>query len=193
MISLILLMLALPALGAPPKPRPYTGSGLLIIRSDPSSETGITGSLTIYREPGVGRIAEPGYGEIPLLTRIVEPAAGEYPVAVMGKKGEWLKIAYDGAGREGWLEMARRWEIIPWEEFLPGRTARFLPWLKKGFYLLRREPSAAAPELATLPPESTTRIGRVEGDWLYVTVAPGRTGWLRWRDDEGRFLITVRP
>lgn len=188
----LLLLLALPAHGAPPKPRPYTGSGMLIIRSPASPDSDQQCTLVLYREPEVGRVAEPACGTLPLLTQVMEPPAGEYPVAVMGKKGGWLKIAYDQAGREGWLRMARVWDYLPWEEFLPGRTARLLPGLKKAYYELRCGSAAAAQELGTLTPESTVRIDRIEGDWMHVTVAPQTAGWLRWRDEGGRFLIAVR-
>ena len=192
-IYLALLLFALPVHGAQPKPRLYTGSGLLIIRPPTAQGPDTSGTLVLYREPGVGRVVEPAYGELPLLRQVMEIPDGEYPVAVMGKKGLWLKIAYDEAGRSGWVEMARHWEYVPWEEYLSGRTARFLPWLKKGHYLLRRDPSPAARELDTLTTESSVRIGRVEGDWMLVTVDLQAAGWLRWRDEDGRFLIAIRP
>ena len=188
----LMLLLALPAHGAPPTPRPYTGSGLLIIRSPASPDSDQPGTLVLYREPEVGRVAETARGALPLLTQVIVPPAGEYPVAVMGKKGAWLKIAYDQAGREGWLEMARGWDYLPWEEFLPGRTVRLLPGLKKPYYVLRRDSAPDGRELDTLTPESAVRIDRMEGDWVHVTVAPQTAGWLRWRDEGGRFLITVR-
>jgi len=190
-ISLTLLLFALPVHGAPPMPRFYTGSGLLIIRPPATQGPDTSGALVLYREPGVGRVEEPVYGELPLLLQVMDVPAGEYPVAVMGKKGRWLKIAYDEAGRSGWVEMARHWEYISWEEFLSGRTARFLPRLKKGYYLLRRDPSPAAQELDTLTTENAVRIDRVDGDWMLVTADLHTAGWLRWRDEDGRFLITV--
>jgi hypothetical protein len=192
-LMLLQFFLALASHGALPKLRPYTGSGLLLMRTPAPREPDTPATLIFYREPGIGRVVERGYGDIPLLSQIVEFPPGEYPAAVMGKKGAWLKIAYDEAGRAGWIEEMRRWDYVSWEEFLPGRTARFLPWLKKGHYLLRGGPSASARELITLAAESAVRIDLVEGDWMRVTVAPLTEGWLRWRDEEGRFLITVRP
>jgi hypothetical protein len=196
-ISLLLLLLltlpVLPAFGAPPKMRPYAGSGLLLMRPPTLRESARPASLVVFREPGIGRVVEPGYGDIPLLREVVESSPEEYPVAVMGRKGTWLKINYDDSGRSGWIEGMARWDYIPWDEFLPGRTARFLPWLKKVHYLLSRGPSAAGRVIETLGQEVSARIDRVEGDWIHVTVGPDKTGWLRWRDAEGRFLITVRP
>jgi hypothetical protein len=189
----LVFFLTLTAHGALPALRPYSGSGLLLLRPPPPREPDQPATLLIYREPGVGRAAEKGYGDIPLLLQVVESSPGEYPAAVMGKKGDWLEIAYDAAGRTGWIEASRRWDCVSWEQFLPGRTARFLPWLKKGHYLLRGGPSAAARELKALDAASVVRIDRIEGDWMHVTVSPPMEGWLRWRDEEGRFLITVRP
>ncbi len=193
LLLLLLPFLPLTAHGALPSLRPYTGSGLLLMLPPAPREPDKPATLIFYREPGVGRVVERGYGDIPLLLQVVESPPGEYPAAVMGKKGDWLKIAYDEAGRAGWIAATRRWDYVSWEEFLPGRTARFLPRLKKGHYLLREGPSAAARELKTLDAESAFRIDRVEGDWMHVTVPPLTEGWLRWRDEEGRFLITVRP
>jgi Bacterial SH3 domain len=193
LLFLLLPPLVLPASGAPPKMRPYAGSGLLLMRPPTHHDPGRPASLVVFREPGIGRIAEPGYGDIPLLRQVVEASPEEYPVAVMGKKGTWLKISYDDAGRSGWIEGMGRWDYIPWEELLPGRPARLLPGLKKSHYHLRRGPSAAGRVVETMSLESVARIDRLEGDWAHVTVAPDKTGWIRWRDTEGRFLITVRP
>ena len=53
----------------------------------------------------------------------------------MGKKGSWLKIAYDDAGREGWLEHgARAGSTSPGRSSCPAALVRLLPGLKKGFY-----------------------------------------------------------
>ena len=48
-------------------------------------------------------------------------------VAVLEKRGNRLLIAYDDSGRAGWLERARWWDYLTWEEFLPGRLVSFPP------------------------------------------------------------------
>lgn len=189
--ALILLTLTLTAHGAPPKPRPYTGSGLLTIRPLPVREDA-SGLIPIYREPGIGRIAEKTPAELPLLFRIIPATAGEYPVAVMGKRGSWLKIAYDEADRGGWVEMERRWEYTPWEEFLAGCAVRLLPGVKNGYAVLRRGPSLSAAEAVPLPPDRDFRVEKIQGDWLRIFLDPQTAGWLRWRDEGGRFLVSVR-
>ncbi len=189
----LLLLITLPlfsAHGAPPKPRPLAGSGILLIRPAPSTETGTTATLVVYREPSVGRIVELAYDKLPLLSRAIALPAGEYAVAVLGRKGDWAKIAYDEAGREGWVELARRWRYIPWSEFLPGRSARLMQGLKKDFYTVRQKPDETSAEVATLPPLKEFRILGAEGVWIRVGAGGALSGWLRWRDGNGRFLIS---
>jgi hypothetical protein len=188
---LVLTLGTTPALGAPPKPRPVAGSGIVILRAPAQQETAAGGWIILYREPGIGRIAEKSLRELPLLTQIVGDADGEYPVAVMGKRGAWLKISYDDAGREGWVEMERRWHYTSWEDFLQGRAVRILPGLKKGYALLRKEPSPSAGEVAPVSPDRALRIELVQGDWLRIGFTPQTVGWLRWRDENGRFLVSI--
>jgi SH3-like domain-containing protein len=185
---LFLFIFTLPVLGAPPKPRPYSGSGLLLIRTTPLHHPETAPRLILYREPGIGRIAEMTAADLPLLVQVLGTTDGENPVAVMATKGAWLKIAYDEAGRQGWIEMEVSWQYTPWEEFLPGRVVRLLPGLKKGAGALRSEPSSSAVELATLSPAGDGRAELIRGDWLRIRIDPQTSGWLRWRDESGRFL-----
>ncbi len=192
-LSILLLLLTFglfPAYGAPPKPRPYAGTGILIMRPPAHLETDkVAAALVVYREPAIGRIAEMAYGAFPSLAQVIVFPAGELPIAVMGKKGAWIRIAYDGAGREGWIETTRGWDYVPWDEFLPGRTARLLPGLKKQFYSLRQLPEETAAEIDILSPQATFRIVAVSGGWAQVAAGTA-SGWLRWRDGDGRLLIT---
>lgn len=189
-LLILLHLFALPLLGAPP-PRPYTGSGLLLIRHASRQAGELPAPLVLFREPGIGRIAEKSPDRLPLLSQVMVPAPGEYPAAVLGRKGNWLCIAYDEGGHTGWIEMSRRWEDIRWREFLPGRTVQLLPGLKKIYTVLRREPLADAGELSPLTPADSIRVEQVQGDWLRVSSAAAASGWLRWRDDGGRFLIAL--
>jgi hypothetical protein len=190
LMSLFLALIPLLSPAAPP-PRPFAGEGILIVRPFGfASSTPI--EFILYREPGVGRIAERSVAEMPLLSSLVQLPDGEYPMAVMGKKGEWLRVAYDDAGREGWVKPDRWWERLKWEEFLKGRSARLLPGLKKESYLLRGEPSEASLPYGDLTGEESFEIMEVKGDWALAGVFPtGLTGWLPWRDGDGRMLISV--
>jgi SH3-like domain-containing protein len=144
-------------------------------------------TLTLYRTPGVGRIDEFATGKLPGLEAILGAGDGETPLAVAGKKGGWLRIVYDDAGHEGWLPLARTWIYTPWEAYLPGRSVRLLPGLRKEYTFMRNGPAADALALGTVGPQQRLRVSRVEGDWAFVT-ADGGSGWLRWRDEDGRFL-----
>ena len=187
---LFLLFTGNNAEAAPVTPRPYTGRGLLIITGLPQ-ENGPPGRLILYREPGVGRVADKPLADLPLLTRIIKTVSGDYPVAVLTKKGDWLQVAYDEGGRSGWLEMQRRWRYVSWEGFLPGRSFRLLPGLRKEFYTVQSEPSPSAAKLGARTPMEEQRTEKVRGDWLGFSLADGTFGWLRWRDESGRFLIAL--
>jgi hypothetical protein len=121
----------------------------------------------------------------------MEGRSGESALAVMGKKGDWLRVAYDEAGHEGWLAMPRYWEYSPWRVFLKGRSARLLPGLKKEFYLLRREPASTSPQLDTLSRQKNLRIIEIRDEWALVLVDLTTHGWLRWKDNDGRFTISI--
>lgn len=190
---IITLLFCFPTVGgtAPPKPRPDAGQGVLMISSFSQGEADEKGGLVIYREPGIARLGEFPYSRLPGLAQIVGNVAGEIPLAALARKREWVKIAYDDASREGWIRMERSWHFEPWESFLKGRTARLLPGLRNGYSVLRREADDGAPEIATLTQQSRFKIMETRGDWAQIKVSFDVSGWLRWRDADGRFLISV--
>jgi hypothetical protein len=190
-ISLCLALITLPTASAQ-QPRPFSGSGVLIIRPLRLARPAVPATITFYRDPGVERIAERTPQEIPLLSSIMPAASEEYPVAVMGKKGNWMRIAYDDAGREGWVEMARWWEYTTWEDILKGRSARLLPGLKKGVYALRSGPSETSALTARLSGEEGLQLVEIRGEWGLVITDTGLSGWLPWRDGDGRFQILLK-
>lgn len=190
LIFLFLASLFLPAANAQ-QPRPYSGSGVMIIRPLRQVSPAGPAPIPFYRDPGVERIAERIAGAIPLLSSILKTPAGEYPVAVMGKKGNWMRIAYDDAGREGWVEMARWWEYTTWEDFLKGRLARLFPGLKKEAYALHAGPSETSPLTSLLSGQENLRLIEIRGDWVFVNGDSGLSGWLPWRDGDGRFQINL--
>jgi hypothetical protein len=191
LISLLMLFIASVAVGALPKPRPYAGLGLLVIRPFPPATSGNPCTLVLYREPGIGRIAEPTCTALPLLTAVMAAPEDGFPVAVMEKRGNWLRVAYDDADREGWVAMDRNWLFIPWDEFLPGHTARLLPGLQKQFYPLRETPAEAAREIGALTPQEMFRISDLRDGWAKVRSGTSAMGWLQWRDSGGRLLIFI--
>jgi hypothetical protein len=189
-IFLCLVLTPIAALTAT-QPRPFSGYGVLIIRPFNNDSPAKPPLLTFYREPGVERIAVRAVNQITTLSSILPLSAAEYPLVVMGKRGNWMLIAYDDAGREGWVEMARWWEYCPWEDFLKGRVVRLLPGMKKEEYLLHGAPSQASPLTGPLSEVEELRLIEVRGDWGLVITDSGQQGWLTWRDGDGRFRISV--
>ena len=169
------------ARAAPPAPRPYSGLGILTLRGPSGAGAA---SLAVYAEPGLQRIAEPASAALPRLAG--DP--GEPRLAVSANRGRWVRIAYDDAGREGWIEPPRSAEYLTWQEFLPGRTVRVLPGMKKVLYAVRGEAQEAGPETGSLARDQQVRVLQVEGEWARLQ-APA--GWFRWRDADGR--LTVSP
>ncbi len=189
-ISVLLLTLIVPAAdAAPPPPRPDAGIGALLVRTAPGATTPPV--LVLYREPGVGRIAEKNVTSCPNLAFILKTPAGEFPLVVTALKDGWMRVIYDDAGRAAWVDPSRRWNYLRWEEFLKGKEASLLRGLKKGFYVPRSGPDELAPELEPLTPERSLRILEVAGDRIRVLIDLTVIGWLRWRDEDGRFLITL--
>ena len=186
----LILLAALPAVSpcAPPPPRPEAGVGVLLARPSLAASAGTSPVLVLYREPGVGRLGEWKAASLPLLPFVKTPA-DLYPLAVVAKRGGWLKVAYDDAGRAGWAEMERSWSFLSWEEFLKGRSVRLLPGLRKPFYVMRSGPDDQSAEVRTLTPESFVRVVEVRGDRARVLFDVTLLGWLRWRDEDGRLLI----
>ena len=173
------------------QPRPFSGYGVMIIRPFNTDSPADQAPITFYREPGIERIAVRAVNEIPLLSSIMRLSAVEYPLAVMGKRGNWMLIAYDDAGREGWVEMARWWEYSLWDNFLKGRVARLLPGLKKDGYILHAGPAETSPQATPLSGVEELQLIEVRGDRVLVITDSGLRGWFSWRDGDGRFLIAV--
>lgn len=177
------------SLGAPPPPRPDTGIGILVVSAFP----GMTASpeLILYREPGVGRIAGKSAASFPHLAQLLRAQPGDYPLVVTARKGMWLEVIHDDAGRAAWVEPRRAWPFVPWDEILKGKGARLLRGLKKPYYVVVDEGGKVVPDLEPLTPERGFRIIEVEGDRIRVIIDLAAMGWLRWRDEDGRLLITL--
>lgn len=170
------------AQAAPPRPRPYSGCGVLALVPEPGEGRG---TLPVYQEPGLFRMAELAPSALPRLSgNDREPL-----LAVSARRGGWTRLAYDDAGREGWVEQARAWRYLSWPEFLPGRSLRVLPGLKKGLYLLRSEPREGAAEAGGVARDQEVRVLQVDGDWVRLQ-APA--GWFRWRDADGRLTVSLQ-
>ena len=192
-ILIILAILLIPAISfsAPLKPRPLAGIGLLRLTPLPLQNGPAVKSIVLYREPGIGRIIEMDISDLPSLLPALKGDTGEILLSVTRKHGEWVKVIYDDSGREGWLHMARHWQYQPWDTFLKGREVRLLNGLRKNFYQLHATPVAKAPSTGTLTRRESLRVVDVQDNWILVLVDLASSGWLRWRDDDGRLMISV--
>jgi hypothetical protein len=168
--------------------RPYVGIGVLLLASY-SSENGTTPTpLQLYHDPAIYRLGELEVAAIPRQEWIFGSEAETVPLIVMARKGDWLRVVYDDAGREAWVNPWRRGAFHPWDAFFKDRTGRLLPGLQKRFYQLFREPGIDP--LVALPPRQPFTVTVLDGDWIHLTMpAQNLKGWLRWRDGDGRLLI----
>jgi hypothetical protein len=156
-----------------------------------SSEKGVAiPSITLYREPGVGRIADVDLSDFPSMAPAMKTSGTSQHLAVTKKKGDWIKVIFDDSGREGWLTMPRGWDFQSWDKYLKGGEVRLLNGLRKDHYQLRTSPSS--PQSAgSVTREKNLFVVEIDGSWMLVLVDFANSGWLRWKDDDGRFLISV--
>lgn len=164
-----------------PKMRPYAGIGVLFLRDAALSEP-----LFLYEEPGLSRIGQFNPAKAPSHGWIFGNRPGVVALMVMARKGAWLRVSYDDAGREGWLAPARE-TFIPWRRFLKGQTVRLLPGLQKRYYQLYRQPGGDV--FGTATSRQGFRCLRADDEWLMVMVDQKNLAWLRWRDEDGRLLV----
>ncbi|GFO69418.1 hypothetical protein GMLC_29970 [Geomonas limicola] len=181
LVSLTLLILIAATAWAAAPLRPYSGCGVLLAQGAPGAEPS---PLPFYAEPGVQRLAELDLAALPRLS-----GDREQPVlAVYATKGGWLKLAWDDAGRSGWVEGARNWEYRSWDDYLTGRQVKVLPGLKKNLYALKGAPRDGSADAGNVTRDQQVRIVQVTEDWARLERP---AGWLRWRDVDGR--LTVSP
>jgi len=189
-VFLIILLLAVPAAGAapsaPPKMRPYTGIGMLVL---PVAGADLNDPLPLYEEPGLSRLGSLNPARIPRYDWIFGTISSAAPLIVTARKGPWLRVAYDDAGREAWLNPPRPGAFQPWDFFLKDNVSRLLPGLQKRYYQLYQQPGRTV--LAPLVPGQFLKVLRLENDWAMVLSDQNSLGWLRWRDEDGRLLIGV--
>ena len=169
---------------APVKARPLSGIGVLSVRSN--GET-----LKIYREPGVGRLAELPPAKLPGIMPQLAAADGTVCVVVLSQRPDWLRIILNDGEDGGWVARRRGMSFHPWEEFLHGRSFSLSAGLRQEQYQLRSEPLPEAEIVAPVERGERLQGGAVAGNWIQVRTGTGQEGWLRWRDDNGRLMIGI--
>lgn len=189
---LFLISFLYPAdLSAARQPRPLAGIGILTIREPAPQGENPAPSRPLFKEPGVGRIADLDMSDIPSIYPALTSPEGTIKLAVTRKQGGWVKVIFDDSGREGWLQTHRRDEFKTWEKSLKGKDVRLFHGLKKDHYQLRLYPASSSRALDTLNRDSPLRIIELDGSWMFVLVNFENSGWIRWKDDDGRLLITL--
>jgi hypothetical protein len=169
---------------APPRMRPYSGIGVLFL---PAASSESEQELVLYQEPGVmrlGRISGPiqtGY------QWLFGKQSGRNPLIVMARKGNWLRVCYDDAGHEGWLDPGRHDTFQPWEPYLKRTVIHLLSGLRPQYYQLYHQPGQNLG--GTLSPRQLLRVVSMDDDWVMVLTDQALIGWLRWRDEDGRLTI----
>ncbi|ACD96954.1 conserved hypothetical protein [Trichlorobacter lovleyi SZ] len=167
---------------AAPKMRPYSGIGVLQL-----SSVGVTDAIPLYDDPGIARCCRVESSAIKELNRWL--FGGERPpsLLVTTRKGDWLEVEHDDAGRTGWIMQERRWSYTPWEQYLKGKLALFLRNSPKK--LTQVVPRPGASEGTPLSSKHPMKIILAQGDWAYVLLDQNSAGWIRWRDSDGRLLV----
>jgi hypothetical protein len=173
---------------APPLMRPYTGIGLVVF-----SQTGEAPDrgpqLPMYEEPGLARIG------MLVTTRL---SGNEWifglqeeipPLVVSARKGDWLRVYYDDAGREAWIDPQNKGRFQSWEQYLKLQTGRMLPGLQSQYYQLQQQPGGRL--LATLTPKQMFKVLKLENSWGMVLIDHAQIGWVRWRDDDRRLMVGI--
>lgn len=186
---LFILVVVSPAGGAnpPPKMRPYSGIGLVLFAQHTTAIRNL--DLTLYAEPGLVRVGALNDPRLRGNEWVFELPGETQPLIVSARKREWLRIYYDDAGREAWVDPHSRAQFVTWEWFLKQRSAFMLPGLQKRYYQLFHQTERTP--LATLKAKQAFRVLKLEQDWCMVLISQSQIGWLRWRDEDGRLLIGV--
>jgi hypothetical protein len=166
--------------------RPYTGIGILML---PVAANDLNDSLPLYEEPGLSRLGSLKPGRIPRYDWIFGAASSAKQLIVTGRKGPWLRVAFDDAGREAWLNPKRPAAFQTWEFFLKDHVSSLLPGLQKKYYQLYQHPGRTV--MAQLTARQFFKVLRLDDDWAMVMYDQNTLGWLRWRDEDGRLLIGV--
>lgn len=147
--------------------------------------------LQLYKEPGLSRVGMLNRSRLPGNEWIFGLQEGHAPLIVSARKGRWLRIYYDDAGREAWIYPRNKGRFQPWEQYLKRQTGRLLPGLQKKYYQLQQQPGGRS--LATLSPKQVFKVLKLEGEWGMVLAEQAQIGWLRWRDEDGRLLMGINP
>ena len=173
---------------SPPRMRPYTGIGLVVF-SQPDNAPNRDLQLKLYEEPGLSRVGMLSSTRLPGNAWIFGTSDEAPPLIVSARKDGWLRVFFDDAGREAWIDPQNKGHFQSWEQFLKLHTGRMLPGLQPQYYQLQQQPGGKL--LATLTPKQLFKVLKLENSWIMVLIDQEQIGWVRWSDDDGRLVIGV--
>ena len=174
----------------PPRMRPYTGIGVVVFPQSGSRQSQDL-PLQLYEEPGLLRVDVLNNSRLTGNEWIFGMAEGVSPLVVSARKDGWLRVFYDDAGRQAWIDPLYNGDFQRWDEYLRLQTVRMLPGLQPHYYRLQQQPNGK--QLATLAPKQVFKVLAIEDSWGMVLVDQALIGWLRWRDEDGRLLVGINP
>lgn len=189
-LILLVLYTTTTALAAPPRMRPYTGIGVVVFPQLDKPQGGDL-QLQLYEEPGLLRIEVLNNSRLSGNEWVFGLTDGSSPLIVSARKDGWLRVFYDDAGRQAWIDPLYKGSFQPWEEYLRLQTVRMLPGLRTHYYRLLQRPGGK--QLATLAPKQIFKVLTIEDSWGMVLTDQALIGWLRWRDEDGRLLVGINP
>jgi SH3-like domain-containing protein len=170
-----------------PRMRPYTGIGVVVLSQPDSSRTKQDLQLPLYEEPGLARVGMLDRFKLTGNEWVFGQAAETFPLIVSGRKGDWLRVYYDDAGREAWIDSRNTGRFQSWEQFLKLQTCHMLPGLQPQYYQLLQQPDGKL--LATLTPAQVFKVLKLENSWGMILTHQAQIGWVRWSDEDGRLLV----
>jgi len=188
LIILVLCTTTAALAAPPPRMRPYTGIGVVVFRSSGLLQGQ---ELPLYEEPGLLRLDVLNNSRLSGNEWVFGLADGASPLIVSARKDGWLRVFYDDAGRQAWIDPLYKGSFKPWDEYLRLQTVRMLPGLQPRYYRLQQQRGGKL--LATLAPKQVIKILAVEDSWGMVLTDQALIGWLRWRDEDGRLLVGINP
>lgn len=183
---LLTAMLSVAFAANPPRMRPYAGIGVVIF-SNIGRVQSTELQLPMYEEPGLSRVGILNNSRISGNEWVFGLYSATSPLIVSTRKGDWLRVFYDDAGREAWIEPQNKGQFQSWEHFLKMRPGHVLAGLPVQFYQLLQKPGGKL--LATMTPKLAFKIVKVEQGWGMVLTEQSQLGWLRWRDNDGRLTV----
>lgn len=169
-----------------PKHRPYSGIGVLIL-----NKHSIVKELNLYEEPGISRITSHKYPLEPPFSHVFGNNSSANFFIVTARHQKWVKIVYDEAGREGWLNLNRSDSFKSYGDWLRQEVVSILPGLQKQFYGVSH--LRGGQPFMTITPKSKLKIIAVNDSWAEILTDMNQIGWIRWKDDDGRLLISFLP